>query len=96
MGRWTKEAFEQHHAAHPEIFARFLHYARMAKKRRGYYSAKCIFHRVRWETEIDEGGDFKIDDGWISHYSRKLMDEFPDEFKDFFQTRVRAGGYHDK
>ena len=94
MRKWTKEAFEAHHAKHPEIYTRFAHYASRAKRRKKYYSAKCIFHRVRWETEIDEGGEFKIDDGWISHYARKLMAEFP-EFSEFFQTRVRRGGYHD-
>ena len=73
----------------------FCKFAHRATQRRRYYSAKNIFHRIRWETQIEEGNaEFKIDDGWIAHYSRKFMEEFP-QHKDFFSTRVRKGGYFD-
>jgi hypothetical protein len=38
-------------------------------------------------------GDHKIDDGWISHYARKFMDENP-EHEGFFKTRNRVNSYH--
>jgi hypothetical protein len=92
-GKWTQEAFEEHHRQHPEIYARFCHYAKQAAARRDHYSAKSVFHRVRWDTEIGESGDFKIDDGWISHYARKFMADYP-EHEGFFETRVRLVSYH--
>jgi hypothetical protein len=93
-GKWTKENFEKHHAENPEIYRKFCHYAFKAAAVREHYSAKCIFHRVRWETQIEERKtDFKIDDGWIAHYARMFMDDYPDH-KDFFETRVRRNSYH--
>jgi hypothetical protein len=94
-GKWTREAFEVHHAAHPEIYRKFCQFAQQAAARTDHYSAKAVFHRVRWSTAIDEGGDFKIDDGWISHYARKFMEDYP-QHSEFFATRVRRGGYHDE
>ena len=71
----------------------FCQFALRAAEVRDYYSAKIIFHRIRWETQIEEkNSEFKIDDGWISHYARKFMDEHI-TCDEFFQTRVRADGY---
>lgn len=93
-GKWTKENFEVHHAANPEVYKMFCIYAHKAAIAKRYYSAKCVFHHVRWETLIEERrSDFKIDDGWISHYARKFMDDFP-AHKDFFGTRLRKESYH--
>ena len=93
-GKWTKENFEKHSAENPDIYRMFCYYALQAASVKKYYSAKCVFHRVRWETQITENNsDFKIDDGWISHYARKFMDDHPD-LGDFFETRVRKESYH--
>lgn len=93
--RWTKENFDIYHAKHPQIYDLFKQFALQVAEKRKYYSAKSIFHRVRWETMIGEkDGEFKIDDGWISHYARKFVDDYP-QHKKFFQFRVRRGGYHE-
>lgn len=93
-GKWTKENFEKHHAENPQIYRMFCHYAKKAAAVRKYYSAKSVFHRVRWETQIVErNSDYKIDDGWISHYARKFMEDFP-EHAGFFETRLRRESYH--
>jgi len=93
-GNWTKENFETHHMAHPEIYQKFCQYALQAAAVKGRYSAKCIFHRIRWESMIiDRVSDFKIDDGWISHYARKFMRDNP-SLKEFFGTRMRRSTYH--
>ena len=93
-GKWTKENFDIHHEKHPEIWRMFCHYALQATKAQKHFSAKCIFHRVRWETQIVEGNsEYKIDDGWISHYARKFMECYP-EHEGFFETRVRRESYH--
>lgn len=93
-GKWTKEKFEKHHQDHPEIYDLFERYALHAASVRKYYSAKAIFHRVRWHTQIEErNSEFKIDDGWISHYARKFLADHP-EHEGFFQTRLRYNSYH--
>ena len=92
-GKWTKENFNEYHKNHPEIYDLFVKFTNMATQRKKYYSAKAIFHRIRWETMISGEGDYKIDDGWISHYARKFMDDFP-QHQGFFQTRDRKNSYH--
>jgi hypothetical protein len=37
--------------------------------------------------------EYKIDDGWISHYARLFMDKNP-EHEGFFKTRNRKNSYH--
>ena len=98
-GKWTKENFEEFHKNNPEIYTLFIKFTNMViERKRKYYSAKAIFHRIRWESMISSDthqllGDYKIDDGWISHYARKFMDDFP-QHSGFFQTRDRRNSYH--
>jgi len=74
----------------------FCRFALQAAAVREYYSAKIIFHRMRWHTEIEERKSaYKIDDGWISHYARLFMKDYP-EHEGFFELRVRVNGYHDE
>ena len=94
INKWTKEKFEEYNDKHPDIYELFKQFALQIAKKKTSYSAKSIFHRVRWETDIgDVGGDYKIDDGWISHYARKFAKEFP-QYEDFFKFRVRKNSYH--
>ena len=98
-GKWTKENFEEFHKNNPEIYILFIKFTNMViERKRKYYSAKAIFHRIRWESMISSDthqllGDYKIDDGWISHYARMFMDDFP-QHQGFFQTRDRKNSYH--
>jgi len=98
-GKWTKENFEEFHKNNPRIYILFIKFTNMViERKRKYYSAKAIFHRIRWETMMSSDthqllGDFKIDDGWISHYARKFMDDFP-QHVGFFKTQVRRNSYH--
>ena len=98
-GKWTKENFEEFHKNNPEIYILFIKFTNMViERKRKYYSAKAIFHRIRWESMISSDthqllGDYKIDDGWISHYARMFMDDFP-QHQGFFQKRDRKNSYH--
>jgi len=91
--KWTKENFEVYDAQNPDIWEMFKKFSLQVAAKRKYFSAKCVFHRVRWETAIGNTGDFKIDDGWISHYARKFAKEFP-QHEDLFSFRVRKKSYH--
>lgn len=93
-GKWTKENFEKHHEKNPKIYETFETYALKAAERKSRYSAKAIFHIIRWETELEEqGSDYKIDDGWISHYARLFMERNP-EHTGLFRTAARKNSYH--
>ena len=93
-GKWSKENFNLHHKSNPEIYHMFEKYAIQASKYRGKYSAKIIFHIMRWNTMIEESdSEYKIDDGWISHYARLFMENNP-KLSGFFETRVRKESYH--
>ena len=92
-GKWTKENFNEFHTNNPEIYNLFVKFTNMATQRKQYYSAKAVFHRIRWESMVTGEGDYKIDDGWISHYARKFMDDFP-QHSGFFKTKVRHNSYH--
>lgn len=93
--KWTKEAFEKFDAAHPHIWKKFEELALFATTKRKHYSAGVIFGYMRWSSEIsgDFNGEFKIDDGWRSHYAHKFMDKYP-EHEGFFSTRARWNSYH--
>jgi len=93
--KWTKENFELYDAQHSDIWEMFKKFSLQVAARKKHFSAKCVFHRVRWETAIGDSGDFKIDDGWISHYARKFANEFP-EHEDLFEFRVRQKSYHNQ
>ena len=93
-GKWTVENFVKHDRENPEVYKMFERFALEASKYKQRYSAKSIFHRIRWETMISEkDSQYKIDDGWISHYARKFMGNHP-ELGTFFETRVRENTYH--
>jgi len=93
-GKWTKENFDIYNKENPDIYSKFEGYALKASKYRSKYSAKIIFHIIRWNTMLEgKDSEYKIDDGWISHYSRLFMENHP-ELKGFFETRIRKDTYH--
>lgn len=96
-GKWTRANFEKHHAANQHIYKAFVRFALYAARRRDHYSAKMVMYRVRWDTDVEENHpnrEFKVDDGWISHYARMFMEDYP-EHDGFFETRVRRDSYHE-
>ena len=94
MSKWTTENFLTYDAENPHIYALFEIFALQIAKRRKHFSAKCIFHRIRWESAVGEvNGDYKIDDGWISHYARKFVANHP-QYADLFTFRLRSDSHH--
>jgi len=93
-GTWTKENCRVAHEDNPLIYEAFEEYALKATKYRTHYSAKFIFHIIRWNTMISGSEkEHKISDGWISHYARLFMEKHP-EHKGFFKTSARSVSYH--
>jgi len=77
------------HKAHPKVWILFVEFTleRIAKGF-NHYSARGIFHRIRWETaEADTSkNEFKINDNHSPFYSRRFMRMYP-QHDGFFRTR---------
>ena len=86
MSKFNTESFKLYDNEHPEIYEGFRKFALKALAVRNNYSARAIFHALRWETLLDSGGDYKIPNGWSPFYARKFMKESP-EHEGFFRTR---------
>lgn len=79
--------FKTYDQENPHIWTAFVKYAREAKNR-GFknYSTNGIFEIMRWHTNIEKDGEFKINNNYRPDYARKMMSLYP-EFNDFFKIR---------
>ena len=89
MSKFNEDSFKLFDNEHPEVYEGFKRFALKAMSVRSNYSARAIFHALRWETMIDSGEEFKINDGWSPFYADKFMSESP-RFEGFFRTRTRS------
>ena len=79
-------AWEDYHRAHPEVYQRFVRFTKQAiDAGRRNYSARVIIERIRWETELETGGDFKLPNAHVAFYSRLFMEDHP-AHAGFFRT----------
>ena len=79
--RSVEDRFWTFHLANPNIFKLFIRFAREAKQvGHQQYSARAIFHRVRWETTVvtNNSGGFKINNDYSSRYARLAMSKHLD------------------
>lgn len=80
------QAWLDYHAAHPEVYRLFCRFAHAAiAAGRANYSARAIFERMRWETEVEGGTDFKLPNAHVAFYSRQFAEDYP-EHEGFFRT----------
>lgn len=91
---YTKTPFSEYDAANPEIYRLFKKFSVMAYNAGfRHYSARGIFHRLRWHAYIDKSVDqdgFKINNNYSKDYAQKLMNEDP-RFVGFFRMRNSQG-----
>lgn len=80
------------HRKHPEVWEMFV---RLTTSRiaRGFehYSARAIFHQIRWEKEqptYEAGEEFKLNDHHTPFYARRFMRLYP-HHEGFFRTRIQ-------
>ena len=82
--------FNEFDEEHPEFWDQFKFFTFAAiDSGRDRFSARVVWERMRWETEIDGGGTFKVNNNWCAFYSRKFMHMYP-RYGGFFQTRNRS------
>lgn len=81
--------FDEFDEEHPDFWEQFKFFTFAAiDSGRARFSARVIWERMRWETEIDGGGAFKVNNNWCAYYSRKFMQTYP-EYRGFFKIRER-------
>ena len=91
FGKDPKELFWDFHRANPEVYTLLLRKARQARaKGKTKYSMRAIWEVVRWDlnvtsTDVNQNA-FKLNDHYVPHYARLIMDQNP-EFEGFFELR---------
>lgn len=86
----TTDKFIENFSSVPAVwmhFERFTLAAIDAGKRLG---AKCIMERVRWEVEVEESREFKVNNNYTAYYARVFAEKYP-EHRDYFETREVRG-----
>ena len=86
----TVDSFLIYHKNNPAIWLHFESFANHAAMRGKKIGAKAIFERVRWEVEINEGHDFKVNNNYAAYYARAFEIKHPGH-KGFFEFRTVTG-----
>ena len=86
-------------AENPEVWKKFRMLACKIKARgHDRWSAKNLFEVLRWNYAIntnEPAGAFVLNNSFTSRFARRLMEEEPEEFAGFFETRQLRGGEPD-
>ena len=89
MTKYNDDNFKVFDNEHPEVYEGFKRFALKAMSVRKHYSSRAVLHALRWETMLDSGEEFKINNNWSSFYARKFMRESP-TYEGFFRLRTQA------
>jgi len=83
------KSFKKYHDDNPHVYGLFDRFTRVVLSAgRHHYSARAIFDRIRWHTEIETKSDdiFKISNNHSPYYSR-LWEYNNPEYAGFFITK---------
>ena len=83
--------FDRFLAENPDVYRRFRTIA-VKLKAKGFnrWGAKAIWEVLRYELAVSTNAnvkDFRLNNNYTSRMARKLMNEFPEDFGDFFEVR---------
>lgn len=80
----------------PTVYPKFRMLAvKLKAKGIDRWGAKAIWEVLRYEMalkSVTTGEKYALNNNFTSRFARKLMDEEPDEFAGFFETRSLKGG----
>lgn len=83
-------------AENPQIWRQFrLLAVKLKAKGIDRWGAKAIWEVLRFELALKAqttGEKFALNNNYTSRFARKLMEEEPEEFAGFFETRTLKGG----
>lgn len=77
-------------AKHPDVYPLFVRFALEIASKRTRFSAKAIVERLRWETAVRGGLDFKIANAVTAYLARRFVRDFP-EHASLFLMAKRGG-----
>ena len=82
-----------YHLKHPDVWKLFVRFT-LQKINQGWdhYSAKGVFERIRWETnvpDVDTKKHFKLGNNYHSFYARFFMNAYP-QHQGFFRLREQT------
>jgi len=86
----TWNLFVSYHRRHPEIWDAFERFALGAATRNKKLGAKAVMERVRWETEIERGEEFKVCNSYTAYYARIFAQKHP-QHAELFEFRNIKG-----
>lgn len=87
----TRMRFERYHEKHPAVYAELRRLA-FEMRKRGFktYSIMTLYGAARYRLSLDSGEDYKMNNNYMPHYARLLMQSETD-LAGFFETReIRA------
>ena len=87
-------AAQDYHQKHPEVWDYFVQFT-MERINQGFkhYSARGIFHRIRWETAVPtDEGQYKISNNHSPFYAREFMKRYPQHAGFFRTTKLISKG----
>lgn len=87
-------AFEQFHAANPQVYRALRSFAFEARRRGARrIGIRMAWERLRWwsQFEVNRTGSepWRLDNNWTKFYARRLMRDEP-ELAGLFETRDRG------
>jgi len=88
MSNSLKIKWWNYHRQNPQVFELFERFTfDVIKTGRKHYSAKAIFERIRWHTDVETTGEpFKLSNNHTAYYARLFMHEHP-EYCGFFRVK---------
>ena len=81
------EVFVRYHKDNPQVYQKFREIT-LQTIQKGFkrFGAKGIFEIMRWQTGVEGGDKYKVNNNYTSYYSRLFEREFP-QYKGFFRMR---------
>ena len=86
----TVEKFLKWHKENPSVWEEFKRLTLEAIARGKKVGAKAVMERVRWEVEIEKGGDWKANNSYTAYFARAFAIKYP-LHKDYFEFREVSG-----
>ena len=85
--RRLEAKFREHHEENPHVYELFKKFTQQVINAGfEHYSARAVFHRIRWYTNVETNDPtFKLNDHHSPYYARMWMQEHEPE--DFFRIR---------
>jgi len=56
------------------------------------FSADAILHHIRWQSRVERGSTYKVNNNWSSELSRRFARSYPQHASFFERRQLLSGG----